>query len=502
MADPMEPSPPSLLELRDITKSFPGVRALENVQFNLRPGEVHALVGENGAGKSTLVKILSGVYQPDRGEIWLSGALVRVLNPAHAQVLGISPVHQELQLEPYLSVAENIFLGRQPTGRVGVVDHRRMRREARRLLDSLGVTIDPAAQIESISIAQRQIVAIARAVLSTARVIIFDEPTSALTERETALLFAMITKLRKTGIGIIYISHRIEEIFRLCDRVTVFRDGHYIATKSVAETNRLEVIGLMIGRDISDLFRKEKAPIRETVLEVRKLSKKGLLHNISFSLRRGEIVGLAGLVGAGRTDLARAIFGDITFDFGEIVVAGKAISGRHSPRRAISVGIALVPEDRKEQGLVLGLSVRKNISLAMLPALSRMAFISSSKEKRLTQSYVELLTIKTPSIDQKALYLSGGNQQRVVIAKWLATQPKVLIVDEPTRGIDVRAKASIHGLLCDLAKQGVAILMISSDLLEILAMSDRILVMHRGRITGELSGSEATQEAIMHYATG
>jgi ribose transport system ATP-binding protein len=315
-------------------------------------------------------------------------------------------------------------------------------------------------------------------------------------------LFEMISKLRKTGIGIIYISHRIEEIFRLCDRVTVLRDGRHIATKPVGETNRLELIALMIGRDISDLFKKEVAPIGETVLEVRGLSKKGLLHDISFSLRRGEIVGLAGLVGAGRTDLARAIFGDITFEFGDIVIAGKTITGHHTPRQAISVGIALVPEDRKEQGLVLGLSVRKNISLAMLPALSRFAFIRASEEKRLTRSYVEQLTIKTPSIDQKTLYLSGGNQQRVVIAKWLATQPKVLIVDEPTRGIDVRAKASIHSLLCDLAKQGVAILMISSDLPEILAMSDRILVMHRGRITGELSGGEATQEAIMHYATG
>jgi ribose transport system ATP-binding protein len=502
MADPVQTSPSSLLELREITKSFPGVRALENVQFDLRSGEVHALVGENGAGKSTLAKILSGVYQPDRGEIWLSGARVRILNPADAQVRGISPVHQELQLEPYLSVAENIFLGRQPTGHLGIVDHRRMHSEARRLLGDLGVTIDPAASVESVSIAQRQIIAIARAVLSTARVIIFDEPTSSLTERETALLFEMISRLRATGIGIIYISHRMEEIFRLCDRVTVFRDGHYIATKSVAETNHREVIGMMIGRDISDLFRKEVAPIRETVLEVRGLSKKGLLHDISFSLRRGEIVGVAGLVGAGRTDLARAIFGDIRFDFGKILVAGKTISGHHSPRRAISAGIALVPEDRKEQGLVLGLSVRQNISLAMLPALSRMGFIGASKEKRLTRSYVELLTIKTPSIDQKVLNLSGGNQQRVVIGKWLATQPKVLIIDEPTRGIDVRAKTSIHGLLCDLAKQGVAILMISSDLPEILAMSDRILVMHRGRITGELSAREATQEAIMHYATG
>jgi ABC-type sugar transport system ATPase subunit len=343
-ADPVQPPPPSLLELRDITKGFPGVRALENVKFDLRPGEIHALVGENGAGKSTLVKILSGVYQPDRGEIWLRGAPARILSPAHAQVLGISPVHQELQLEPYLSVAENIFLGRQPTGRLGIVDHQRMHREARHLLESLGVTIDSAAPIESISIAQRQIVAIARAVLGTGRVLIFDEPTSSLTERETAVLFEMISKLRKTGIGIIYISHRIEEIFRLCDRVTVLRDGRYIATKPVGETNRLEVITLMIGRDISDLFKKDVAPIGETVLEVRGLSKKGLLHDISFSLRRGEIVGLAGLVGAGRTDLARAIFGDITFEFGDIVVAGKTITGHHTPRQAISAGIAFVPE--------------------------------------------------------------------------------------------------------------------------------------------------------------
>jgi ribose transport system ATP-binding protein len=491
-----------LFELKDIAKSFPGVRALDGVSFDLRTGEVHALLGENGAGKSTLVKIICGIYRPDTGSLKLDGKPVEVSGPREAQALGISPVHQELHLEPFLSVAENIFLGRQPVGRFGLIDYGRMNGEAEALLKRLGADLDPRSTVESLSVAQRQIIAIARAASTKARIIIFDEPTSSLTDRETKLLFDMIGRLRAEGLGIVYISHRMEEIFRLCDRVTVLRDGRFVATKPVAETNMRDLIGMMIGRDISDLFRKAPAPIGDTVLEVKNLSKRGLLRDISFSMRRGEIVGVAGLVGAGRTELARALFGDLAIDKGEILVDGRPVPPGHSPRSAILAGMGLVPEDRKEQGLVTGLSVRQNISMPMLKALSRMSVLSRRKEHHLAQSYVSKLAIKTPSVEQKATFLSGGNQQRVVIAKWLATQPKVLIVDEPTRGVDIGAKSEIHALLCDLARGGMAILMISSDLPEVLAMSDRVLVMRKGRIAANISASDATQEVIMHYATG
>jgi ribose transport system ATP-binding protein len=492
-----------LLELRNVSKAFPGVRALDGVSFELRAREVHALVGENGAGKSTMVKILSGVYKPDRGTILYEGQPIQVLDPTHAQSLGINPVHQELHLEPYLSVAENIFLGRQPLGRFGLIDNRLMNREAGRLLKGLGVAIDPTALMGSISIAERQIVSIARAVSTDARIMIFDEPTSSLTEREIALLFRTIDRLRAEGMGIIYITHRMDEIFRVCDRVTVFRDGRYVSTKPVAETNLKELIAMMIGREISDLFHhKGAACIGEPVLEVRHLVKRGVLNGISFAVHRGEIVGMAGLVGAGRTELARAIFGDLTLDGGEILIDGRRLRPNHTPREAIAAGIGLVPEDRKEQGLVTGLSVRQNIGMAMMRALSRFGLVSVASERRLAENFVIRLAIRTPSVDQKVMFLSGGNQQRVVIAKWLATKPKVLIVDEPTRGIDVGAKAEIHALLRDLAEQGVTILMISSELPEILSMSDRVLVMHHGRVVGEIAHHQATQEKIMHYATG
>ena len=491
-----------LLRMQGLSKAFPGVLALEGVDFDLRAGEVHALVGENGAGKSTFVKILSGLYRPDEGEIALDGRPITISDPAQARALGVSPVHQELHLEPYLSVAENIFLGRQPVGRFGLVNYAAMNREAARLLNDLGAGIDSARLVGSISTAQRQIVAIARAISTQCRVVIFDEPTSSLTEREAALLFGAIRRLSAQGIGVIYISHRMEEIFLLCDRVTVLRDGRRVATKDMGGTSMRDLIGMMIGRDLSELFRKDSAPIGGPVLDVRGVSARGLLDNISLTVRRGEIVGLAGLVGAGRTELARAIFGDLAIDEGSIAIDGDKIPKGHSPRVAIAAGIGLVPEDRKEQGLVTELPVRQNLSMALLRSLSRLNIVNVAAERRLAVRYVTRLAIKTPSIDQKTLYLSGGNQQRVVIAKWLALQPKVLIVDEPTRGVDVGATAEIHALLCDLAKQGMAILMISSEMAEILAMSDRILVMRQGRIEGELSRAEATQEKIMRLATG
>jgi ribose transport system ATP-binding protein len=492
----------ALLELHDINKSFPGVRALDSVSLQLRAGEVLALTGENGAGKSTLVKILSGVYQPDRGAIRLNGEPVAILSPAHARAIGIIPVHQELSLEPYLSVAENVFLGQQPTGKFGLIDGHRMRRDAGRLLSRLGAQIDLAAPVQSLSVAQQQIVAIARAISTDCRILIFDEPTASLTERETARLFDVIRRLREERLGIIYISHRLEEVFRLCDRVAVLRDGRQVATMPVANTDLNGLIGMMIGRDVSDLFRKRQVPIGAVVLDVRRLSKRGMLHDISLTLRQGEIVGVAGLVGAGRTELARAIFGDLACDSGEVLIDGVSLGRRYSVRAAIAAGIGLVPEDRKDQGLVIGLSVQQNVGMAMLGALSRVGVVNASREQRLALHFVRKLAIKTPSLGQRAMNLSGGNQQRVVIAKWLATRPKVLLVDEPTRGIDVGATAEIHGLLCELAAEGVAVMMISSDMREILAMSDRILVMHHGRITGELPGRDATQEAIMRLATG
>ena len=490
---------PVLLEMENVSKSFPGVRALKSVSFDLRAGEVHALMGENGAGKSTLIKILSGVQPADAGTVRVDGHEVEVTSPARASQLGISTVHQELHLEPYMSVAENIFIGRQPLNRFGLIDRRRLNRDAAKILDDLGVSLDPAVQLGGLSVAERQVVAIAHAVSTKARVMILDEPTSSLTKRETELLLALIRRVRDQGIGVVYVSHRMEEIFALCDRVTVFRDGQHVGTKAVTETSAPEIIHMMIGRHLETLFRKEAAPIGKIVLEVRRVSKRGLLRDISFSLREGEIVGMAGLVGAGRTELARTIFGDITADEGAILIDGRPVRIRN-PREAISHGIGLVPEDRKEQGLVTTMSVRQNISMPQLPSLTRLAVLSRGREATLARDYVERLAIKTPTIDQKAMLLSGGNQQRVVIAKWLATRPKVLIVDEPTRGVDVGAKAEIHRLLCDLAGQGMAILLISSDLPEVLAISDRILVMAQGRLSGELSREGASQEAVMQLA--
>jgi len=444
---------------------------------------------------------LCGVQPPDSGEIELAGLPVTITSPVHAYSLGISPVHQELQLEPYLSVAENIFLGRQPTNRLGLINRKRLMSAAAAVLRDLGVALHPETLVGSLSIAERQVVAIARAVSMRARIMIFDEPTSSLTHRESDLLLSMIRRLREQGIGIIYVSHRMEEIFDLCDRVTVFRDGKYVATRYIAETSMAELVHMIVGRELEASKPKADVAVRGVVLEVRNLSKRGMLRDISLSLHRGEIVGLSGLVGAGRTELARTLFCDFLADAGEVLIEGRRFHGR-SPRDAIAAGIGLVPEDRKEQGLVTSLPVMFNITMPRLASLTRFGVLDGGKERRLARDYVDRLTIRTPTIEQKAMYLSGGNQQRVVIAKWLATEPKVLIVDEPTRGVDVGAKAEIHNLLRELAADGMAILMISSEMSEILAVSDRVLVMHQGRLAGELSAAQATQEAIMNYAMG
>ncbi len=490
-----------VLEMREISKSFPGVLALDKVSFFLKPGEIHALVGANGAGKSTLIKILSGVHKPEHGTINIKGNRVEIANPTQAQTLGISAVQQELSLVPYLSVAENVFLGNLPRNRYGLVDHAKMKRETAILLNGFGINIDPTLQVWACSVAERQMVAIARAVSMDSQIVIFDEPTSSLTDRETEFLFDAIRQLREHRRAVIYISHRMEEIFNLCDTVTVLRDGRLVDTAPVAEMDIAGLISRMIGRTVSDLFKKKEGQIGETLLDVRNLNVRGLLVDVSFDVRRGEIVGLSGLVGAGRTELARAIIGDLPIYKGEITVDGFVVQN-HSPRDAIRAGIGYIPEDRKEAGLILGFSVVRNISAAVLSKISRFGFIPFKRERKLAQDYVDKLGITTPSIEQKVVYLSGGNQQRVVLAKWLAMNSKLLIIDEPTRGIDVGGKADIHSLLSELANQGAGILMISSESEEVLAMSDRILVMHAGRIEGELSRDVATEEEIMRLAVG
>ena len=491
----------NLLEVKKVTKVFPGVLALNKVDFDLRQGEIHALVGENGAGKSTLIKIICGVYQPSEGALYLNGKETTIHSPADALRLGIVPVHQELNLEPYLSVAENIFIGRQPKNRFGLIDHRRMNEMAVTWLQELGVKTAPTVPVGMVSVAERQMVSIARAVSLNARIMIFDEPTASLTRRETKLLFDVIRRLRGKGLGIIYISHRMEEIFGLCDRLTIMRDGSVITTTMVSAISTDEIIRKMIGRDLGEMFKKDGSPPGEPVLEVRNLNVPGLLRNVSLRLRKGEILGIAGLVGAGRTELARAIVGDLKHDSGIVLIEGKTARIK-CPADAIKAGIGLVPEERKELGLVLGLSVKKNISIAILSRLARLGLIRARQETDVARTYVERLSIKTPSLVQRVQYLSGGNQQRVVIAKWLATTPKILIVDEPTRGIDVGAKAEIHMLLSDLAKQGVSIIMISSELHEVIRMSDRILVMHEGKIVAELDAESTNEEEILRYATG
>ena len=490
-----------IIEVDNITKVFPGVRALDKVGLKLLPGEVHGLVGENGAGKSTLIKIISGVYQPNSGEIFFNGIKQIIRDPSFALHLGIVPVHQEINLEQHLSVAENIFIGRQPKTKLGLIDYREMNRLAAEWLNELGVHIDPKMPLGMISIAERQMVSIARAISLDAKVLIFDEPTSSLAEHETNALFKAIRKLKKKDIGIIYISHRLEEVFKICDCLTIMRDGSVVAEKNMSEVTSESIIRMMIGRDIKEMYQKDRLRIGKQVLEVRNLSVKGILNDISFEINSGEIVGIAGLVGAGRTELVRAIFGDLQKASGKVFIDGKEVK-INTPADSIKAGIGLVPEDRKEQGLVLGLPVANNICMAIMSKITNLGIINRKKETEFANQYVNQLSIRTPSIDQPVQYLSGGNQQRVVIAKWLATKPKLLLVDEPTRGIDVGAKAEIHALLNELAKNGVAILMISSELPEILAMSDRILVMHQGQLKAELSGKKATEEEVMRYAIG
>ena len=491
--------------MKHITKTYPGVRALDNVDFEVAKGEVHALVGENGAGKSTLMKILAGAQPMDSGEILLDGAPVHITSPQKAMDLGISIIYQEFNLVPYLNAAENIFLGREPKGALpGFINFPVMYAEAQKVIDQLGVRLNVRTPVNRLSIAQQQMVEVAKATSRKASIIAMDEPSATLTEHELESLFDLIRSLKEKGVSIIYISHRLEEIFQIADQVTVLRDGHLVGTNPVAETDRNEIIHMMVGRELKESAaadQKRAAGIRAPALTVKNLTRKGVIEDISFTVHRGEVLGLAGLVGAGRTELARAIFGADPIDSGELWLNGHRVEIR-SPGDAIRRGIGLVTEDRKALGLILGMVVRENVSLANLDAVTRVGFVNRREERRVAQRFIQELAIKTPSVEQQVQNLSGGTQQKVVLAKWLFTQSKVLIFDEPTRGIDVGSKVEIYQLMNRLAANGVAIIMISSELPEILGMSDRILVMHEGRISGELSRKDATQEKIMWLATG
>jgi rhamnose transport system ATP-binding protein len=486
----------SLLELSHVSKSFPGVKALNDVQFEMRAGEVHALLGENGAGKSTMIKIISGVYRPDSGELRFEGKPLQLNRPREAQALGIATIYQELSLYPELTVAENIFMGHAPRNRIGALDWGAMRRQAREILESLNILdMDVNRKVGTMTVGNRQRVEIAKALSLKARILIMDEPTAALSEADVVRLFELVRLLREREVGIIYISHRMEEVFLLADRVTVLRDGQYVATKEVAATNADELISMMVGRTIDKLFPKLETTIGAPVLEVKDVVRKPLTRGVSLTVRAGEIVGLAGLVGSGRSELAQVIFGMTPAESGTITINGKAVQIK-SPGQAMKLGIAYVPEDRGTQGLVRQMRIRENVSLAVLRGMEKGPFIDRTRERSLARRTIDQLSIRAYSPEQVVNKLSGGNQQKIVVGKWLASRPKLLIMDEPTRGVDVGAKAEIHRLLSELAQQGLAILMISSELPEILGMSDRILVMREGKIVAEYSREDANQEDI------
>lgn len=492
-----------LLRMEGIYKSFPGVQALSDARFELRHGEVHALVGENGAGKSTLMKILGGIYHKDAGHIYLEGEEVEIHNPRMAQHLGISIVHQELNLMPHLTVAQNIFIGREPRATVSfVVDDKTTNQQTERLFDMLNLKLDPNTKVADLTVAKQQMVEIAKALSINAKILVMDEPTAALTDTEIEELFTVIRGLRDQGVGVIHISHRLEELKQISDRVTVMRDGKYINTLLTQEAPIAKIISLMVGRTIYESAPElPERPNQEVVLEVRNLNRGRALRDINFSLKKGEILGFAGLIGAGRTEVARAIFGADAFDTGEIYINGKKVNIK-SPRDAVSNGIGYLSEDRKRYGLTLGMTVDENIVLASLRYfLSLFGWVDRPKALSVSNEMVKKINIKTPSLQQKVKFLSGGNQQKVIVGKWLTADTEILIFDEPTRGIDVGAKSEIYKLLNDLIHQGKSIIMISSELPEILRMSHRVLVMCEGRITGELSAAEATQENIMHFAT-
>ena len=492
----------TLLKLTAITKSFGGVQALKGVSFELRAGEVHALVGENGAGKSTLIKVITGAHQPDGGTIEIRGRQVTDNRPSLARAMGVAAIYQQPALFPDLTVSENIALRLEKGGAWRTIGWRSRRKRAADLLSRVGAHLSPAALVAELTMPQQQLVEIAAALGADARILILDEPTASLSDREVENLFGVIRRLRAGGVGMIYISHRLEELGQIADRVTVLRDGRYVDTLPMAQVSKADMIRLMVGRELSAVFPKVDAPLGDVVLETRELCcHAGGVRNVSLKVRAGEIVGLAGLIGAGRTELARVLFGLTPADSGEIVLKGKAVTVDR-PATAVANGIAYVPEDRRRHGVILDMPVAANATLAILDRIAAGGLLNFSRERSIARSYVERFGVKTPSLDAPVGQLSGGNQQKVSLARWLATEPAVIILDEPTQGVDVGAKSEIHRLMGELARRGLAILMISSELPEILGMSDRIAVLHAGRVTGVLNRDEASAEKVLELALG
>jgi rhamnose transport system ATP-binding protein len=491
---------PPRAELRGISKRFAATQALDDVSLDLLPGEVHALVGENGAGKSTLVKIVAGVHQPDSGTIWLDGQETQIQGPAHARSLGIAVVHQEPRLFPDLTVAENVFIGHAPSGRFGTIDWRSLRREAASLFAQLDVRLDVGAPVRGLSMADQQLIEIAKSLSLDARVLILDEPTASLSAHEVERLFTIVRRLRDRGVAVLFVSHRLDEVFVLCDRATVFRDGRHVVTTPTTGLTTADLVRHMVGRAVT-LFPKVDTPAGAVLLEVAGLSRAGAFRDVSFDLRAGEIVGFAGLVGAGRTEVARVLFGIDRPDGGQIKLDGRPVSFA-SPSAAMHAGVAYLPEDRHQEGLILDFSITQNVTLPILPRLFPRLFVHPATERAIAGDYAGQLSVRMTGVGQLAGALSGGNQQKIVLAKWLASRPRVLILDEPTRGIDIGAKVEVHRIISELAASGLGIILISSDLPEILAMSDRILVLHEGRITAEIPRQRATEERVMFAATG
>jgi ribose transport system ATP-binding protein len=492
-----------VLSVTGLSKTFPGVKALSSVDFTARAGEVHALIGENGAGKSTLIKVLTGVYRPDEGEVTYDGSRVRFATPLEAQHAGISAIYQEVNLVPLMSVARNLFLGREPRGRLGLIDFGRMHRRADEALRGLGLRVDVRRPLRELGVGAQQMVALARAVSVDARVVVMDEPTSSLEPREVRTLFEVIRTLRERGIAVVYVSHRLDELYEICDMVTVLRDGKVVHTGRIADLDRLRLVSLMLGREIGEVrsegltkFTGSHRTEAEPVLVASDLTARHQLHGVSLSIRPGEVVGLGGLLGSGRSETAKAIAGALPTDSGRVTVAGVRVRGGSTPA-AIRAGISLLPEDRKAEGIVPGLSVRENIALAALPGLSRFGLVDEARVDRIVDSFMKRLRIKAAGPGQKVGELSGGNQQKVLLARWLAMHPKVLLLDEPTRGIDVGAKAEVQKLIDELADDGLAVLLISSDTEELIEGSDRVVVLKDGAVVEELTGDAVTEDRLM-----
>ena len=489
------------IEMRGIDKSFGSNQVLKQAGFTLESGEVHALMGENGAGKSTLMKILTGVYTKDAGTVLVDGKEVNYKNPQEAEKAGIVFIYQELNVMFDLTVEENLFMGKEIHGKFGICDKKAMQKKAQEALNILGVNISPKTVMAELSVGQQQMVEICKALMADAKVIIMDEPTAALTQSETVALFKVIESLRKKGVSMVYISHRMEEIFELCDRITVLRDGSYIGVKNIPETNMNEIVKMMIGREIGERYPSRNVKIGKEVLKVKELTRKGTFHDVNFSVRAGEVLGVSGLMGAGRTEIMQAIFGNLSYESGTIEINGKEVK-ISNPRQAMEHGIGFITEDRKTEGLMLDKSIRENISLCNLRRISKSSVISREAEKNMVAEAIKDLRIKCFGSYHECNNLSGGNQQKVVLAKWILTNPKILILDEPTRGVDIGAKKEIYSIINKLAAQGVAIIMVSSELPEVLGMSDNIMVVREGEVRGIISYEEANQERVMTLATG